>query len=237
MTRVVLLFTLLACASLALGQGASSGSNSYQPAVPPPSMGGYGGGGGYGYGYGGGGVGSTAAGSAMAGMANVISAQGDYNLATSAAAVNLTQAQRNEIQNRQLYTNTYFEMREINRRDYEANRIPRSSPEQLARMAREAAPKPLGPGEVNEVTGKVSWPPALQQDVFADERKRIESYLGSQSQMGYLSYGDQAQVRKLINDMAKELKSIIRMIPSADYESSKNFLKSLMYSTCRAQLG
>ena len=81
----------------------------YQPAVPAASTvntyGGY-------PGYSGGG---TAAGNAMNGMANVISAKGNYNLSTSAAAINMTQAQKNEIQNRQLSTNTYFEMRATNK--------------------------------------------------------------------------------------------------------------------------
>ena len=84
--------------------------NQYQPAVPPPSMvGSYGG---WPGGYGGA---STAAGSAMNGMASAISAKGDYNLSTSAAAINLTQAQSNEIQNRQQATNTYFEMQATNK--------------------------------------------------------------------------------------------------------------------------
>src|SRR5262245_25745017 len=65
--------------------------------------------------YGGYGGGTTAAGSASTGMANVISAQGDYNLSTSEAAINMTQAQSAEIQNRQEYTNTYFEMRATNK--------------------------------------------------------------------------------------------------------------------------
>ncbi len=89
----------------------SSKAPPYQPAVPPPSMI-------NGYGYGGGpvyGGGTTAAGSAMNGMASVISAKGNYNLSTSAAAVNMTQAQKNEIQNHQLYTNTYFDMRATNK--------------------------------------------------------------------------------------------------------------------------
>jgi len=66
--------------------------------------------------------GGSAAGSAMNGMASVISAAGDYNLATSAAAVNMTQAQKQDIQNRQQWTNAYFEMRETNRRARAAER-------------------------------------------------------------------------------------------------------------------
>ena len=134
MKRLALFTACLMSVSLALGQGQSS-TQPYQPAVPPPSIGGYGGGG-YGFGLGGG-VGSTVQGSAMTGMANVISAKGSYNLSTSAAAVNMTQAQKNEIENHQLYTNTYFDMRATNKAARAAEEGPRVTAEQVARMAHE----------------------------------------------------------------------------------------------------
>ena len=48
---------------------------------------------------------------ALDGMANVVSAQGSYNLQTSEAAINMTQAQSQEIADRQQYANTYYQMR------------------------------------------------------------------------------------------------------------------------------
>ena len=117
MNRLWFLLILMAFPALMLAQsappypGKSGASQPYQPAVPPPSMvNGYGGWSEYG-GTGGG----TVAGSAMNGMANVISAKGNYNLSTSAAAMNMTQVQKQEIQNHQQYTNTYFDMRATNR--------------------------------------------------------------------------------------------------------------------------
>jgi hypothetical protein len=223
---------LLVLISMALAQQPPT-EQPYQPAVPPPSMGAYGGG--YGYGMTGG-VGSTAAGSAMTGMANVVSAKGDYNLATSAAAVNMTQAQRNEIQNRQLYTNTYFEMRETNRQARAAESGPRLTAEQISRIAHETAPKPLSSSEVNHVTGKLNWPDVFQMDVFSADRANFERLMGSYSQVGTLSYGDKTKARALINNMAKELKQRIREIPGPDYIASRSFLESLMYSTCNCRL-
>lgn len=177
------------------------------------------------------------AGSAMSGMANAISAKGSYNLSTSAAALNMTQAQKQEIENHQQYTNTYFEMRETNRKARAAEEAPRLSVEQLARMAHEAMPKPLTPGEVNEVTGQLNWPGALQTDIFAGNRKRLEGLLGSYSQMGSLNYTDQTKARAIINDMNKQLKGQVRMIPAPDYITCQKFLKSLIYTTCKVQLG
>jgi hypothetical protein len=235
MARLLLFLLALTSVSLTLGQqqpGAPA-SQAYQPAVPPPSVGVYGGGAGYGY-YGG--AGTTAAGSSMTGMANVISAKGDYNLSTSAAAVNMTQAEKQEIQNRQDYTNTYFEMRETNRQARAAERGPRLTAEQLARIAHEDAPKALSPGEVNEVTGKLSWPDVLQSDGFAADRAKLEQLVGSYSQMGALNYEDRSKAREIINGMARKLKAQIRTIPGPDYLASKNFLESLMFTTCKCRL-
>ena len=87
--------------------GPSYKSQPYVPVVPAPNSSSYYGG--YG-GYGGGG--GTVAGNALNGLGSAMSAAGSMHLANSAAAVNLTQAQKNEIQNRQLGASTYFQMRE-----------------------------------------------------------------------------------------------------------------------------
>jgi hypothetical protein len=235
MKRLALFSACLMTVSLALGQRQSS-NQPYQPAVPPPSIGGYGGGG-YGIGYGGGGVGSTVQGSAMTGMANAISAKGSYNLSTSAAVVNMTQAQKQEIENHQQYTNTYFDMRATNKAARAAEEGPRVTAEQVARMAHEAAPKPLSPGEMNDVTGKLNWPEALQMDIFATDRKKLEELFVSSSQMGSMNYADQSQARTIINDMNKTLKTQVKSIPGTVYVTCKKFLEGLMFTAAKCHLG
>jgi len=97
MKRTWLLSAVLMCPLLMLAQNVFSqytpggGTAPYQPVVPSSSEV-YGGYGGY---YDGGGT--PAAGAAMQGMASVVNAAGNYNLATSAAAVNMTQAQKQGI--------------------------------------------------------------------------------------------------------------------------------------------
>ena len=105
------------------------------------------------------------AGNAMNGMANVISAQGQRNLSNSAAAINLTQARKNEIQNRQQWTNTYFDMRNTQRQQMAAERGPRSTPEQLARIAKNGTPDPLAPNQMDPVTGRLYWPTPCSKTV------------------------------------------------------------------------
>src|SRR4051812_21476631 len=108
MKKITALACVLASASALFAQSNNSSSN-YQPVVPAaPSYNGVGLYGGYA-------GGATVEGSMMQGMASVISAKGNYNLATSAAAVNTTQAIKQDIQNRQAATNAYFAMQETNR--------------------------------------------------------------------------------------------------------------------------
>ena len=164
MNRWYLSLLVVALPAVVLAQYSSSQyreSTPYQPAVPPPSINmGYGG---YGYNTGA----STAAGSAMNGMANAISAKGNYNLSTSAAAINMTQAQRNEIQNHQMYEDTYFQMRSQNEAWQKAHQKPTPTQEQMARWAREEAPQPLNPKQVDQ-SGNLNWPPRPARGRFCD---------------------------------------------------------------------
>ena len=119
-TNLFVLFVVLGVGTL-LAQTNSyhdqrSGSQPYTPAVPAATVQNYGGWGGGGYG------GTTAAGSAMQGMASCVQAAGNYNLSTSAAAINMTVAERNQIQNSLEFTNTYFEKQRANRAAQAAQR-------------------------------------------------------------------------------------------------------------------
>lgn len=198
----------------------------YRPAVPPPSViapGGYG----YGYGYGGYGA-NTPAGAALQGLGSAISAAGDYNLATSAAAVNLTEAQRRAIQNRQEWTETYFAMRATNRAAREAERVPRPTMEQLARIAARGAPTPLSPSEYDQITGTISWPKLLQIPVFAGERAAVEEAFSQHASAGGMSFSNQMEVRAAADSMMDELQARIREVPPSDYIASRKFLESLV---------
>jgi hypothetical protein len=172
----------------------------------------------------------------MNGMANVISAKGDYNLSTSAAAINMTQAERNEIQNRQLYTNTYFEMRATNRAARAAEAGPKPTVEQLARIAHDGVPKPLGPSQLDPVTGRLDWPSALQQPSFDPQRSIVDQLCAKFAAYGGLAYSDQTKVRQTVDTMFAGLKAQIRQIPPPDYVACRGFLSSVLYAVTKTQL-
>ncbi len=235
MNRTWTLILLMTWPLVAFAQTRPNTSAPYQPAVPAASnVNTYGGGwsGYYAGGYGGG----TVAGSAMNGMANVISSKGDYNLSTSAAAVNMTQAQKNEIQNRQLYTDTYFQMRQTNKQAREAERTPRLTMEQLSRIARQGVPQALSPSQLNPVTGQLEWPSALQLPSFELQRNELEALFAQRAKYGGLSYTEQMKATGVLDTMLAGLKDQIRQIPPEDYMVCRNFLQSLSYTATRNEL-
>jgi len=160
----------------------------YQPTYAPTTA--YGAYPGYYYGP------STAAGSAATGMANVISARGDYNLSTSEAAVNMTQAQSNEIQNRQQYTDTYFQMRQTNTAAREAEAGPKPTMQELVKIAQEGVPTPLSPGEMDPVHGGLAYSDQMQARQAIDEM-----FAGLKSQIQNIPTMDYMAGRKFLNSL------------------------------------
>jgi hypothetical protein len=227
MNRTWILIVVALCPLLAFAQDNPA---PYRPAVPAPSVSSYSGWPGYS------GGGQTPAGAALNGMASVISAQGDYNLATSAAAVNLTQAERNDIQNRQLAANTYWEMREAWRAQRDARRGPPPTMEQVARLAHYGVPKALTPNEFDAVSGKLNWPSVLQQDSFAAERDEVDKLFDKWARYGTLDFSEQTKVREAINALFDELNAQINNIPAQIYTEARRFLRSVIYAATKADL-
>jgi hypothetical protein len=237
MKSLGLVVAVVSCAAMVFAQsshpdGSGQAGQAYHPAVPQASGVAAVGNEGW-WGQPGGG---TVAGSAMNGMANVISAAGDYNLSTSAAAVNMTQAQRQEIENRSQWTQTYFDMRAVNRSASAAERGPNLTVEQLARIAHEGAPTPLTPSQVDPVTGRIDWPTLLQTEAYAPQRAVLDHLVAKRATLGGLGYPDREQARDAIDAIMAALKGQIRDIPPAQYVASRNFLGSLLYATSKSQL-
>jgi hypothetical protein len=230
MRRTIALACVLTLASVLLAQSNNS-SSQFTPAVPAaPSVGG-----GYGL-WGGNFSGGTVEGSMMQGMASMMTAAGNYNLATSAAAVNTTQAIKQDIVNRQDATNAYFAIKETNRAATAAMRSPRLSEEQLVRMAAQAAPRPIDVSEFDPVSGRVQWPRILQADAFKQQRATVEQLLMKQAQYGKLGLAEHDQAGSTIEGMSDRLREMINSISPQDYIEAKNFLKSLMYGMTKTQL-
>jgi hypothetical protein len=190
----------------------------------------------YGWGGGGffvprwGGAGSTVAGSYAAGMGQVIRAQGMYNLTTSEAMINAEEARRRELENKQLATQTFFEMRRMNR-EYraaeEAARRPERSPYDVRGQRPVASTRPtLNPSQLDPVTGEIAWPPALRDDAFAPAREQLEHLFMTHAQHSANPYFA-ADVRAQCDLLRQTLNARVMEVASQDFADANRFITAL----------
>jgi hypothetical protein len=201
-----------------------SGYNAY------PYYGGYGGYGYGNYGYGNNGIGSTAAGSYLGGMASTIRAQGQYNLLTSKAAVNLEDAATKEIDNQVRWTNAYFETRRMRDAYKQETKAPPTPPETWARLAHAAAPQRLASSDLDPITGAISWPALLEGDDFRSDRDTLEALFSDRAMThGAIGVDAHARIRAAVDEALDRLKQFVGKVETRSYNQSRNFLTSLGY--------
>ncbi len=178
---------------------------------------------------------STPAESFARGAADVIRARGQFNLLTSAAAINATEARARSIVNAQEGVKAYFNIRQLNRDYRQAERRPRPTKEDYERYARAARPAPLSPSELDTITGRVNWPILLQDDRFASMRAELEELLDRWAVSRNLGHRDSfgaeqhLAVRRTADQLTEELREEVRNLPPQDYIAAKRFLRSLEY--------
>ena len=220
-----LALTLVACltSAVALADGPPAATG---VVVRPYFNNGWGGWGGYGRPYGA----STVYGSYLRGQADLTRAQGEYNLNTSAAAINLEQARSMNLDNRVKYAETYFEMRRINSSERAAERRPHATPEQIARWNESAKPARLTEAELGFVSNEVRWPSVLQDETFDDHRESIEAVLAGRTpeNSGVGSHSHRA-INATVEQMQEVLQGKIRELPPTEYVAASKFLESLGY--------
>jgi hypothetical protein len=163
------------------------------------------------------------------GLGDVIRSQGSYNLMTSKAAINATEAQRNEIQNREQSTSTYFQIRKEYRASIAEERGPPPTAEDLVRYAQMGKPKPLGPNQLDVVSGKIYWPRSLRTDQFTSSRGILDELFAKRARYGDISMEDLMKIRDETNKMISQINQEINNIPPMEYTTAKQFLVSLAY--------
>jgi len=186
------------------------------------------------YGYTGGGYGysSTLEEGIQRGAADVIRSKGAYNLLTSEASKNWQDATKKYIENRQLWTQTYFEMRRMNKQYREAERGPRPTSEDLYRYAKERAPQRLSPTELDPLTASISWPTVLRSEDFEADRQKMEGLFARRmTEEGAADPSIYTEIAQTGREMEDKLKEKIRDYPTNIYLSGKKFLEGLMYES------
>ena len=186
------------------------------------------GGGGGGWGYNRGGYASTAAQAADYGMSEMMRAQGYQNLENSQAAINWEQAKTQEVQNRLRWTETYFEMRKVNREARAAEEGPPVTHEQAVKMAKMALPPRLGSTQLDPVTGHIAYPPVLMDDVYEQYRNRLDKLFSDRAASGgSMQYGAYKEIQSTVSQFIDVLKQHVHEYEAGDYGKARTFLNSL----------
>ena len=177
-----------------------------------------------------GGYASTAGQAAAYGMSEMARARGAENLQNSEAAKNWQEAKTADIQNRLLWTETYFDMRKENRDRRAEEAGPRVTQEQAIRMARMAAPPRLGSTQLDPVTGHIEYPLILTDDSYAAYRDRLDSLFAHRAETGgSIQFSDSQAIQQTVSKFVDALKQRVKDYPAGDYGRARTFLDSLAH--------
>jgi hypothetical protein len=175
-------------------------------------------------------AGTTPGGSYLQGLGSVIRAQGDYNLATSAAAVNYTTAVRQGIQNQKDYVEAYFAIREYNRQYREAEYArDRQLTQEWLRYHTTVKPKRLTSSELDPVSGTINWPLLLQSDERSGLRGNVQKAFAERHQMGVMGYNNYIMVQQITNNLLNDMLNNIQTFSPSEYMRLKKFLEALRF--------
>lgn len=174
---------------------------------------------------------STAGEGYARGMADVIRSEGEYNLTTSQAAINMTEARRREIENQKEWTDTYFRMREMNREYRAKEQGPRKTREDWIRYAQMGKPNRLSPSELDTVSGIIHWPTLLKTDAYSSYRAQLDELFAERAQTGSMSGDGLVKANQITKAMLEDLKGQITQVPSSEYMRARKFIESLAYES------
>jgi hypothetical protein len=163
------------------------------------------------------------------GLGDLTRAQGDYNLHTSQAAVNWSQAYRYGLDNAQKTIDTYFDLRKMNEAYRAAQRGKRPTREDMARYAKLGVPHRLSPGELDSTTGWIAWPVLLRSPQFAAYRAGLEKLFADRGTGEQLSAEDYLKIHQATKAMSGDLQKNVAKLPPVDYLVAKRFLASLAF--------
>ncbi|MCY2991058.1 MAG: hypothetical protein NTY19_24745 [Planctomycetota bacterium] len=180
------------------------------------------------------GAGSTAEGSAAAGMSALVQSRGQANLLNSEAAINLQAARRTNMENNAIAAQGYFEGRLMNNAYRAQLASPRASEADLVRYSKASLPKALSPSELDPVTGEINWPELLTDKPYQANRQKLEQLFAYRANLGQLSREQRTELEQTTQDMQTVLKKNIKSYAPQEYVQAKKFLEQLAFAI-RAQ--
>ncbi len=183
----------------------------------------------YAWGRGGGYHASTAAEGYGRGMADIVRSQGEYNLATSEAMINVEEARKAYIENRTRATEAYFQQRRINEINREGKRYEqRQQTSEWVRKQKEKPPRRLTPEELDPFTGEIYWPAAFSDAGYRSLRDELERLFRIRAEQSPpLNAQDASAARKAITSLSESLKQNFSQTEPTDFTLALRFIDGL----------
>jgi len=174
-------------------------------------------------------AGSTVAGDITRGNADLVRAAGQYNLSTSQALINAETAKALATEHMLRDTETFFEMRRVNRVARAIEAGPRPTMDEVVRYARMGLPPRLSSHELDPVTGDIAWPIVLKDEPYGDDTAYIEKCFRERASSAGLSFQQFTMVDDVFASLKEALKGNVAKYPSARYGEARTFVDSLQY--------
>jgi len=131
---------------------------------------------------------STAAEGYQRGLGSVISSQGQKNLDDSQAAINMTDARSNQIDNQVKSVNAYWEKKDIYNQHLQQQNYKIAQTREML-LAKNRL-QPLTSEEFDRTTGNITWLKVLEQPQYDQYRNELDELFQKRAQQGYLSSTD-----------------------------------------------
>ena len=163
------------------------------------------------------------------GVARIIRAEADWNLAASKAALNWTEVQRQEMQNYKDWTATYFEVRRMWREFRAAERGRQPTAADFVRYAQMGKPRRLSPSELDPITGQLAWPTLLQNSDFSVFRMELDQVFADRAARGVIGGEQYLRANRLADSMLAALRRHIYEVPAGEYMLARRFLESVAF--------
>jgi hypothetical protein len=163
-------------------------------------------------------------------VADVVRSAGSYNRDTAAAEVLDQKARSMAIDNYDDAVRTYFDIRQLNRRERNAERGPMPTQADAYRYSQSRVPERVSVAALDRQTGVIHWPAALMAPEFDEHRARLEQVFQGRS---YYNSGIASQsyleIRDEANRMLATLESRVAEMDPTAYIQAKKFVIGLGY--------
>jgi hypothetical protein len=174
--------------------------------------------------------GGTADGNYLFGLSQVIRAEGDYNLSTSAGLINYEEARSKYIDNVSKWSQAYFQGREANQAwQLQKEQRNRRTPEARAQAAASDLPRTLSTRELNPISGKIAWPETLMDEQYANVRNDIEQLFDARARTRPTA-AISVKIRDDARLMTQMLRENIEHMPAKDFIAARKFIDALDYA-------